>query len=73
MAISISQIVAITSSVLSGVAVVVGDLSQAAIFPAHATAVVLAIVAAISTVISTINSVAPLLNPSSSPSDGYNG
>lgn len=54
---SLSQVIAVASSVCSGIAIIVGDLSQAALLPAHTAAVVLAIVAAVSTVLSTINQV----------------
>lgn len=57
MALSTSQIVAISSAVLSAASIIVGDLSSVALLPAHAVAVVAAIVAAISTAVSTTETV----------------
>lgn len=57
MSLSTSQVIAVASSICSGVAIIVGDLSQAALVPSHVVAVVLAVTSAIATVISTVTAV----------------
>lgn len=66
MSLSVSQIVSVCSAVGSAVALVIGDLSQASVLPAHTAAVVLLIVTAVS---ACVNQVAVAVSPPSPPTN----
>jgi len=55
MSLSVSQIVSVCSTVCAGISVAVGDLSAAALLPAHAAAAILAVVAVVSTVVGAVS------------------